>query len=42
MKVILLIPFEEDHHGARSPYSIEEDQISHTDTLAAWSDPLRG
>ena len=41
VKVILLIPFEEDHHGVRSPYSIEEDQISHTDTLAPWSDPLR-
>jgi hypothetical protein len=41
VKVILLIPFEEDHHGARSPYSIEEDQTSHTDTLAPWSDPLR-
>ena len=41
VKVILLIPFEEDHHGVRNPYSIEEDQISHTDTLAPWSDPHR-
>jgi hypothetical protein len=41
VKVILLIPFEEDHHGARNSYFIEEDQISHTDTLALWSEPLR-